>query len=87
VIIDVRRRTLLVLEEVEGAYCHTAVGELLVVLGYELARGLELELELELVLRNELSYCCYLLSNLLVSAVEVTAPSVLIHTRSGSANL
>lgn len=80
-IIDVRRRTLLVLEEVEGAYCHTAVGELLVVLGCELA------LELELVLRNELSYCCYLLSNLLVSAVEVTAPSVLIHTRSGSANL
>lgn len=63
-IIDVRRRTLLVLEEVEEAYSHTAVGTLLAALGC----GQALELGLELVLRNELSYCCYLLSIMCLSA-------------------
>ena len=67
-IIDVHRRTLLVLEEVEGVCCRTAVGALLVVLDYELA--LRLGVVLGLVLRIELSYCCCLLSNMLVSAVE-----------------
>lgn len=78
-IIDVRRT--LVSEEMEGAYCCTVAGMLLVAPGCGLALGLELVLKIGLS-------CYRLLSGISWSARLKYRPLVVvIHTLSGSANL